>query len=237
MPDIPPGYHYRRGGPTKKGYRKSTIVRNPRRRKKHAHQAPAIPTKGRTGLAASIAITATIGAVALTTTLSGSGGSSSLNVQVKADLAQSIAVLSKLGYTNMSNTSFAKPTGGSDCAASASGQVRLFLSHHNCKEYATAETELKGNGIATPVVITWVVMPTPTLAGRYQSLADKLGYGNPPGQSPAFTGRCYASGQNGQTVWAEQVQPTGHVDADRQILQAMAPVQLTPNYLEIHCAS
>jgi hypothetical protein len=45
-------------------------------------------------------------------------------------------------------------------------------------------------------------MPTTTLASQYKARADKFGQGNPPGEPHAFTGLCYASGQNGATVWS-----------------------------------
>ena len=184
-----------------------------------------------------LAVTAAAGVATATLTLSGSGSrANSLNVQVKADLAQVIAALSKLGFKSANNSSFSSPKFSSGCAASASGQVAVFLARHPCKEYASTTTEVKGHGIVAPVAISWVVMPTPALGGQYEDLADKSGDGNPPGQPPSsFTGLCYASGQDNETVWAEQVQPTGHVDTDKEILQAMSPVHLTAGYLKIHC--
>ena len=95
---------------------------------------------------------------------------------------------------------------------------------------------VRKQGTITRVAITWVVMPSVTLAKQYKAISDTYGQGNPPGQPPtSFPGQCYASGQNGATVWAEQVQPTGNLTADQQILQAAAPMRLSQDDLQQHC--
>ena len=80
-------------------------------------------------------------------------------------------------------------------------------------------------------------MPTVALAAQYKGEADAPLNGNPPGESLAFNGLCYASGQNGATVWTEQVQSAGplSIDVDRQILQDAAPGKLTAGYVLQHC--
>jgi hypothetical protein len=184
-------------------------------------------------LAVTVAATAAVGVVAFTASLSGSGGS--LNVQVKADLTQSIVALAKIGFDRAPGTSSSNPSYGTDCKSSATGQVKLFLTQHPCKEFATATLTTARSGTTAQVAISWVVMPTINLATQYKTRADTPGEGNPPGQSGAFTGLCYSSGQDGDTVWSEQVQPTGNVDADREILQAVAPETLSSGYLQQHC--
>jgi hypothetical protein len=78
-------------------------------------------------------------------------------------------------------------------------------------------------------------MSTISLAAQYKVYADTPGEGNPPGQSSTFTGFCYSSGQDGDTVWTEQVQPTGNIQTDQEILQAAAPQTLSAGYLKQHC--
>jgi hypothetical protein len=154
-------------------------------------------------------------------------------VQVKADLTQAIAALAKLGFpsTRSINSSY-----GTDCEKTASGGVKQFLTRHPCKEYASAILTARRQGTTARVAISWVVMPTANLAEQYEAKANVYGQGNPPGEPPmTFNGHCYASHQNDATVWAEQVQPTGHVNADREILQAAAPAKLTLDYLHKHC--
>jgi hypothetical protein len=184
-----------------------------------------------------ISVGAAAGVVTASVALSGPGSNGdSLNVQIKAELSQVVTALSKLEFEITNNARFNSPTYSSGCAASATKQVAVFLAQHQCKEYASTTTEVRGHGIVTPVVVSWVVMPTRALASMYESLAYQPESGNPPGQPPSlFPGSCYASGQDDETVWAEQVHPTGHVDTDRKILQAMAPVHLTAGYLNIHC--
>lgn len=242
--DQLPGTHSRKGYVRRDGTRvRSTTVRNRGRRSTAASPAhptylsssPARPRKSKKGLVISVAITATI-AGGVVVSLSRAGASrGNLSVQVSADLTHTIAVFSKLGFHNASNINTGNPGFGTDCAASATGQVRQFLSRHPCKEYAIARLKTERQGINGLVVLSWVVMPNASLASQYKSMVDRLGTGNPPGQSSAFTGGCYASGENGDTVWAEQVQPTGHVAVDRDILQAAAPVELAKGYLQVHC--
>jgi hypothetical protein len=104
-------------------------------------------------------------------------------------------------------------------------------------EYAIASIRAHRQDTSAQVAISWVVMPTPALATQYKHMVDERYRGNPPGESAAFNGLCYASGQNGETVWVDQVQPTGHINADQEILQVMAPTKLSPSYLDIHCVS
>ncbi len=224
---------------------RATTVRNRRRPRTAAPTAPrpaySSPPAGRHSgqarLAESAVVTATVGVVAVTAVLtggSGPGNHRSLSVEVKADLSHAIVALIALGYRSV----IPQPSPSRDCAASATGNVRQFLTRHSCKEYAsTTLTAYKQEGGAQ-VAISWVVMPTTALAEQYKTEADTPGQGNPPEQSPNYNGLCYASGQDGATVWTEQLQPTGHltVSADRKILQAAAPVKhLTTAYMQQHC--
>jgi hypothetical protein len=179
-----------------------------------------------------VAATLTVGAVAVTATLSGPGGSGrNLNVRVNANLTQAIGALTKIGFTSASGAK----SSGIDCANNATGEVKSFLTQHPCKEFAAATWITARHGTITHVTISWVVMPTFSLATQYKANSDAPGEGNPPGQSPTFTGLCYSSGQDGNTVWAEQVQPTGYPQADQEVLQAAAPESLSASYLIQHC--
>jgi hypothetical protein len=156
-------------------------------------------------------------------------------VQVKADISQAIAGLAQLGFHSLRSVSSSNPSYHTDCAQSATGGVRQFLTRYHCKEYTNDTLTARKQGTTAKVSITWVEMPTSTLAERYKTIVDKFGQGNPPGEPPSFSGFCYASGQNGPIVWAEQVQPTGNLNADREILQASAPKNLATGYLQEHC--
>ena len=184
-----------------------------------------------------VAVAITIGAITVTAIASsGSNNRRSLSVQVKADLNQAVSDLAALGFrSTRSINSVPSPSYGTDCAVDATHGVRQFLSRHPCKEYATAKLTARRDGRTGQIAMTWVVMPSTALASRYKADADTPNAGNPPGQSPAFNGLCYASGQRGPIVWTEQVQPTGGLSVDRKILQAVAPTKLTPGYLQQHC--
>jgi hypothetical protein len=81
-------------------------------------------------------------------------------------------------------------------------------------------------------------MGTATQARRYKVKVDVYGTGNPPGVSPLdFNGRCYTSRQRETTVLTVEVQPTGNVNVDREILQAAARRKLSRSYLKQHCPS
>lgn len=241
MDQLPKGWHYRRGTPG----RRATIARNPRQPRRGqatpTAQPPAATSRqgtGGLGVGVVVAGAITIGALTLTGSLGGSaaGGRNSLTVQVKADLNQVVAALAALGFHSERSTGAPSPSYATNCAKAATGGVKQFLTRYPCKEYTTANLTARRQGATAQVAITWLVMPTPAQAGQYKAEADTPGQGNPPGES-AFNGRCYASGQDGATVWTEQVEPTGNlpVNTDRQILQAGAPGKLAPGYLQQHC--
>lgn len=241
--ELPEGMHRRKAHRRNGRWVRETIVRNPRRRRKAALPAPppaASPHQGRSGLVVSLTIAATfgIGALTLSASLNGSSTSGdSLTVQVKADLTQAIAALAELGFHSTRSMNTRSPKSAAGCAASATGEVRQFLTRHPCKEDATTILTTHRQGTTTQLAMSWVVMPTSILATQYRAKVNREGLGNPPGEPPAFNGLCYASGQNGLTVWAEQVKPTGDSNVDREILQAAAPSKLTSAYLHLHCIS
>jgi hypothetical protein len=193
--------------------------------------------RGAGGLIATVAVAATIGVISVSASLAGSSGSGdTLTVQVKADLTQVAAALASRGFQDTRSASSMTSSYATNCAANATLEVKQFLTQNQCKEYATAILIVRKRGTTTRVAITWVVMPSVTLAKQYKAIADAYGKGNPPGQPPTFfPGRCYASGQNGATVWAEQVQPTGNLTTDQEILQAAAPTMLSRDDLREHC--
>lgn len=184
-----------------------------------------------------IAATATIviggGSATIDIAISGNSAdaSSGITIQANLSLKQVVAALEKL---QLAGTYIAQPI-GSNCARSASGAVSQFLSLHPCKESAISIITVHKPGISTEAAVSWVVMSSTALASQYKSIVDISGMGNPPGESTAYNGLCYASSQSGETVWVAQVQPTGQVAADQRILQAVAPATLAPGYLNVHC--
>lgn len=186
-------------------------------------------------VAVTVAVALGVGAVTIDLSTSGKSANSSnaITVQANLDLKLVVAKLLKLRFAG---TSMAQPTGSdSGCAQDASGDVKQFLTLHPCKDSALSSITMHKKRISTQAVVSWVVMPTNTLANQYKLVADEPGKGNPPGESAIFTGLCYASGQSGDTVWAAQVLPTGDLAADRQILQAIAPIALSRSYQKAHC--
>ncbi len=192
-----------------------------------------------------IAVTITVGAVtfAVNETIGGSPGSGdrSLSVQVTVDLQESLGQLATAGWLPSTNSaSNLGPGSYSDCAKSATGRVHLFLSPKRCKKYATAIRGIAKHGMTSLVAISWVEMRKTGWADQYETLVGEYGTGNPPGGSPrAFNGRCYASGQSepGRTVWTVELQSTGDITIDREILQAAALRHLSSRYLQRHCRS
>jgi hypothetical protein len=175
-----------------------------------------------------------LGVVTYTLTRGGQAASNSVTAQANANFNHVLSVLPKLGFAGSVPENAASDS-SQNCSQTATGDVRQFLTKNPCKEYAVTLIKLRKQGISTQAVITWMVMGTSDLTARYKSLVDERHQGNPPGQPANFNGRCYASGRNGDSAWVAQVQPTGHVSADRQILGAVAPVRLTTSYLRAHC--
>jgi hypothetical protein len=206
---------------------------------------PSSPTPRRRSkrrrLAIAIAATIAIGAGAATIDIAISGdpadASSGITVQANISLNQAVAELEKLGFAGTKFVQSAGSNPSADCAQNASGDVRQFLSLHPCKEYAISSLTMNNSqGISTQAAVSWVVMPSAALADQYKMMVDKHHSGNPPGEPTAiFNGLCYASGQSGETVWVSQVRKTSNLAADRQILQAVAPQELTASYLKVHC--
>jgi hypothetical protein len=201
-------------------------------RKKKARRVAAV--------AAVVTVTGTVGGLTATGTFSSpSDGSSGLSVQTNVDLNKAISALSGLGFggklvSSVGTSGTSDPT---TCAENATGQVREFLTHYPCEQYAADTWAITRQGSTTNVVFAWVEMPTTPLASRYKAVVDTYGTGNPPGVSSAFNGRCYASGQQGSTVWTVEVQPTGNLNVDRTILQAAAQQELSLAYLAKHCVT
>jgi len=160
-------------------------------------------------------------------------------VQVNLDLNKALVALTALGFHHArgldSHTS--GPSYHADCANTATYKVKRFLIRHPCKQYATALRTVTKQGTSALVAFSWVEMPTTSLADQYKAIVDKPNTGNPPGMSLAFNGLCYPSGQQSTVVWAVQVEPTGNVNADQQIIQAAVQGTLTPSYLQRHCVN
>ena len=200
----------------------------PRRRKRRR----ALP------VAVAVTVAGTAGGLAATGTFSSSSSSSGdLSVKVNVDLNSVISVLSSLEFSGkrLSISGSAVPGNRAGCAQSATRQVRHFLNRHHCKQYQTQIWAVTRQGATARVAFSWVEMPTASLASQYKAEVDAYSTGNPPGISPAFNGRCYASDQQGSTVQTVEVEPTGNVEADREILRAAALRNLSVDYLRKHC--
>jgi hypothetical protein len=183
----------------------------------------------------------TIGPLAITGAFDTSAtGGGAFSVQVRVDLNKDLSALAAiLGLRSMQGfeSGASGPSYHPDCAKNATRAVKRFLTHNHCMQYATATRTVAKPGTTAQVAFTWVEMRTAGLAGKYKVKVDKPGTGNPPGVSLAFNGYCYASGQQGATVWTVLVKPTGHVNADRKILQVAARRKLALSYLQRHCIS
>lgn len=205
----------------------------------HARHGGSYPHKKRRNLAIAITATVVIGGGAITYSVTSGGSSSSagsVSVQANVDLGQAVSNLLKLGFAGSDNAENGGSSSAQDCSQSSTGNVKQFLTRNPCKEYSVSSIKAHQNGISTQAAISWVVMATPDLAAQYKEIVDGRHRGNPPGQQPdSFNGLCYASGQDSDTTWVAQVQPTGHIAVDRQILQAVAPVNLSGDYLAEHC--
>lgn len=185
-------------------------------------------------------VAGTAGGLAATGTFSSSStGSSDLSVQVEVDLGKTIDALSSLGFggRRISISGTAGSSYRTDCAEKATSLVRQFLTRHPCEGYEAQTWAITRQGATTQVALSWVEMPTAPLASQYKVEVDTYSTGNPPGVSPAFNGLCYASDQQGSTVWTVEVRPTGNVKVDRGILQAATQKSLAPGYLRKHCVT
>lgn len=234
------GHWVRKSGRQSKGFPPSRPLSHlppPRSLSPHSPPPASRRRSKRRRLAIGVTATIVVGAGAATISVANSGNSTgasnSIRVQANINLSQAIAELSKLGFAGSDSV---RQT-DTKCAQNASGDVRKFLTLHPCKEYAIASIKMHKQDVSTAAAVSWVVMPSIALANRYKAIVDRRHSGNPPGESAAFNGLCYASGQSVETVWVDQVRPTGHPAVDRQILQAVAPVRLPASYLKMHCIS
>jgi hypothetical protein len=188
--------------------------------------------------AAVVTVTGTVGGLTATGTFgTPSDGGSGLSMQVNVDLNKAISALSVLGFggKEISSVGISGTSDPTNCSESATGRVRIFLTHYPCKQYAADTWTITRQDSTTNVVFAWVEMPATSLASRYKTIVDTYSTGNPPGVSSAFNGLCYASGQQDSTVWTVEIRPTGNVNVDRTILQAAAQQELSPAYLAEHC--
>jgi hypothetical protein len=214
------------------------------RRQPSSDAEPSPRRKSRTGRTVGLAITfvatLAIGPFVLNAVFGGSSANGeSLSVQVKTDLKNAVIALTAIGFHDARgpDSRILGPSYNTDCAESATGMVKQFLMQHPCEQYAIASRTITKRDTATLVAFGWVEMPTVSLGSQYKAIVDEYDTGNPPGMSLAFDGLCYASGQSGTIVWTVQVEPTGHVNADRQILQAAMQGTLAPSYLREHCVN
>jgi hypothetical protein len=214
--------------------REREIPYSPRRRRRKKK------TKSIAAVAAALVVTGTLGGLSATGTFSSpSDGGGALSVQANIDLNMAISALVGLGFGGKVVAGVGAPYGNdpTNCAENATGQVKVFLTHYPCEQYAADTWTITRQNSSTYIVFAWTEMSITPLASRYKALVDKFGSGNPPGVSPFFNGLCYASGQQGATVWTVEVQPTGNPNLDPKILQAAAPQELPMAYLAKHCVT
>jgi len=136
---------------------------------------------------------------------------STLNVQT--NFKQATVALSASGFGGYIVPAFDK-----NCASRSYGQVQNFFRSNPCKWLARAYIVVRQNKQDVVLVaISWVDMPTPSLAMDYKHLVDTQGTGNitelsresGPYRNVVFTGNNYLSGIIGTAVWNVQVQPIG----------------------------
>jgi hypothetical protein len=197
------------------------------------HRRPSRNVRRAAAITGTVTALATIGGITFEATAGGATGGTSLTVQVRLEVTDAVKALEALGFAGVVAPT---PAPSTNCAASATGAVSQFLGRHPCKEYTSTRFTVHRQGAAARIVISWVMMPTTSLASRYKATADTPSTGNPPG-GQGFNGHCYASGQNGAKVWTEQVRPIGQlaVTTERQLLQAAAPAKLSTSYRRRHC--
>lgn len=202
---------YNRNGKPVSGYN----ARNPSRTKAK-----------RIALSITINIAIGVGGVFAGATISGSSSGAgadakppSLEVSI-ADFNQTAAVLLASGYKSVN---FALESDSNHCAAHSYDLVNGFFQSNSCKWLVRSYLAVHaGNQGLALVAISWVGMPSPSLATKYKLLVDKGGTGNirelsrdtGPYRSVKFSGDDYASGIiDGSTVWNVQVQPIGSISA------------------------
>ena len=136
-------------------------------------------------------------------------------LSVQASFNRTAAALTANGYGG-----YLVPSFDNNCVTHSYGKVQSFFQLHPCRWLARAYAvirEYKQDPML--VAISWVDMPTSSLAEQYKSLVDKPGTGNitelsretGPYQKVVFNGNYYLSGVIGTAVWNVQVQPIGSV--------------------------
>jgi hypothetical protein len=136
-------------------------------------------------------------------------------VNVQTNFKQAAAALVASRFTGYMAQAF-----DDNCAAHSYGQVQNFFRSNPCKWLARAYIVLHQNKQDSVLVaISWVDMPTLSLALEYKRLVDVPGTGNITELSResgsyrniVFTGHNYVSGIVGTAVWNVQVQPIGSI--------------------------
>lgn len=134
-----------------------------------------------------------------------------VEAQARADFEKSESRFRARGYKVNLNIRF-----DTDCAAHSYGKVHYFFMLHPCNLLSRAAFILRDkHQDAILVAISWVSMPSATLAKQYKTLVDTWRTGNVtelsreigPYKNVRFTGKNYTSGRDGETVWNAQGQP------------------------------
>lgn len=135
--------------------------------------------------------------------------------EISIDLDRTQATLIAAGYAVNPQIRFDK-----NCAENSYGSVQHFFLANPCVWLARASFTLRESGsLATLVAVSWVDMNNTEAAMQYKKLVDAPDTGNiteltrvsGPYQSIRFTGRFYASGIDGTTVWNAEVQPVANL--------------------------
>ncbi len=99
-----------------------------------------------------------------------------------------------------------------DCAAHSYGQVRTWFRDHPCDALFRTLFEITdGHGGDALVAVAWVDMPTDAQSAELKTLVDRNGTGNVSelSRTVTWTGRHYASTNDGATVVDAQAEPAG----------------------------
>lgn len=239
------GYFNRRSGKWVHSYTRRNRGRRPSPPNPPRHASPFRPQKpptprklsktARITVVATISVIFTIGGIIFGPKIfnSGSGGTGSgssevggegkltvngSTVNVQAKFTHATATLSASGFGG-----YIIPAFDDNCESHSYGHVQGFFKSNPCKWLARAYIvvhETKQDAVL--VAISWVDMPTLSLAMDYKRLVDKPDTGNinelsresGPYRIVVFNGDYYQSGIVGTAVWNVQVQPVGSISAN-----------------------
>lgn len=196
----------------------------------HAPLSPQrLPIPARIAVTVVISVTVIVGGVTLGLKISSSAGAttegpatrgSGEHLSVTAESAQASIKRTTVALSASGYGGYLAPEADDNCASHSYGQVQLFFRSNPCRWLVRSYIVVRINKQDLALVaISWVDMPTSSMAEKYKHLVDTPGTGNitelsrdsGPYKDIQFTGKYYLSGIVGTAVWNVQVQPVGAV--------------------------